>query len=533
MSLKRLLPVALIFVVSASCFAQTLLFSSGFEPNTTLSSINFGMDGAGHWLSFSGTDNSTGQSWTNPPFTANYWGARVETVSISGTPSATGYFVDEIDTTASDCHSGSQCLYLEIGDIPSGTCCAQQPGPGVASLTQTINEFYERFWMKYPSSYLTSVENANSYEADSITYWKTADDYRIEPDIFVTSGVDYFRGHLQSDTGGIGATCPYYDPTTLATEAPGGNCTNFTYANIDNDEYQVPAGSWFLVEFYFKRSVNPDGRIFLAIGCAGLTSSGCTSSGMHVIGDYTGITMGPYGQAIEDFGFMQQYNDGVYPEPKWLDDWQIWSTIPCAALPCGYATSGGGSPAATPPTSPTSYAGAIGAVGVPFSYQLTGTNSPTEFQAGSLPAGLSLNTSTGLISGTPTAAGITGPSQFNMLNGSGKGGQMLEFNITSSVQVPSIAYFWCNPCTTPATLKWVTMGAGTVSLSINNGVGTVSGPNGSVSVSPSSNTTYTLTAANSAGSTTTTAFGNAATATVTVGSGNSPSPPSSLTATVQ
>ena len=46
-----------------------------------------------------------------------------------------------------------------------------------------------------------------------------------------------------------------------------------------------------------------------------------------------------------------------------------------------------------------------GFVGVPFSYTITATNSPTSFNATSLPAGFSINTSTGVITATP---GVTG-----------------------------------------------------------------------------------------------------------------------------
>src|SRR5882724_8227275 len=50
---------------------------------------------------------------------------------------------------------------------------------------------------------------------------------------------------------------------------------------------------------------------------------------------------------------------------------------------------------------------ACGTIGIAFSYPITATNNPTSFTASPLPAGLSVNTSTGVISGTPTTAGTT------------------------------------------------------------------------------------------------------------------------------
>ena len=48
-----------------------------------------------------------------------------------------------------------------------------------------------------------------------------------------------------------------------------------------------------------------------------------------------------------------------------------------------------------------------GQPGTPFSYTITGTNSPTAFAAAGLPAGLALTATTGVISGTPTAAAVS------------------------------------------------------------------------------------------------------------------------------
>lgn len=78
---------------------------------------------------------------------------------------------------------------------------------------------------------------------------------------------------------------------------------------------------------------------------------------------------------------------------------------------------------------------ASGATGVAFSYTITATNSPTSFNATGLPAGLSINTSTGVISGTPAANGSSSVS-ISATNATATDTKSLTINI--SLTAPSI-----------------------------------------------------------------------------------------------
>jgi hypothetical protein len=74
---------------------------------------------------------------------------------------------------------------------------------------------------------------------------------------------------------------------------------------------------------------------------------------------------------------------------------------------------------------------------VPFTYQIVATGSPTSYGATGLPTGMSVNTSTGLISGTPT--GMTTPSTINVTlsatNTAGTGYGTLTLTVIASYQI--------------------------------------------------------------------------------------------------
>jgi hypothetical protein len=81
------------------------------------------------------------------------------------------------------------------------------------------------------------------------------------------------------------------------------------------------------------------------------------------------------------------------------------------------------------PPSITSALTASGTAGSPFSYTITASNNPTSFNATNLPTWASVNTTTGVISGTPTVAG-TSSVTLSATNAGGTGSATLALTIT-------------------------------------------------------------------------------------------------------
>ncbi|HTB52216.1 MAG TPA: putative Ig domain-containing protein, partial [Ferruginibacter sp.] len=86
----------------------------------------------------------------------------------------------------------------------------------------------------------------------------------------------------------------------------------------------------------------------------------------------------------------------------------------------------------------SSSATATGTTGSSFSYTITASNAPTSYAAPGLPAGLSINTSTGVISGTPTTAG-TSTVTVSATNATGTGTKAVTFTINPAVAAPVVS----------------------------------------------------------------------------------------------
>jgi len=80
---------------------------------------------------------------------------------------------------------------------------------------------------------------------------------------------------------------------------------------------------------------------------------------------------------------------------------------------------------------------AAGTVGTPFSYGITASGSPTSYSAMLLPAGLTINTVTGVITGSPLVAGTTAVL-LGATNSSGTGNATLTLTFAAAGTVPVI-----------------------------------------------------------------------------------------------
>ena len=109
----------------------------------------------------------------------------------------------------------------------------------------------------------------------------------------------------------------------------------------------------------------------------------------------------------------------------------------------GFTLNVGSSPPAAPVISST--LAFTGTVGVPFSYQITASNSPASFYAAGLPAGLYVDPAAGTISGIPTASG-TSSVTLTANNAGGPGTATLVIAIPSLPPVGQWRYqYWGSP----------------------------------------------------------------------------------------
>ena len=128
----------------------------------------------------------------------------------------------------------------------------------------------------------------------------------------------------------------------------------------------------------------------------------------------------------------------------------------------------------------TSGGTASGTVGTSFTYQITASNNPTSFGASNLPTGLSVNTQSGAITGTPTVAG-TNTAVIFASNVAGTGSNNLVIGIAPASGGGTVTYL-------SEDFASLTSGGNTASTGTNAPSGTVT--NGPTTNFPTSSTAY-------------------------------------------
>ncbi len=151
---------------------------------------------------------------------------------------------------------------------------------------------------------------------------------------------------------------------------------------------------------------------------------------------------------------MDYFNAGAASAQAYLSWYSPSQPEEIIPTTCLYPTS-----VATAPAAVTSPLTAVAFLGQPFSYNVTGANTPSSYSARGLPPGLTINSTNGLISGTPNVAGnfeIT----LTVSNAIGVGASVLQLQViaTSTAVTREV---WLNvpgtnvsdiPVSTPATL---------------------------------------------------------------------------------
>ena len=238
----------------------------------------------------------------------------------------------------------------------------------------------------------------------------------------IPSGVTSFTVTTSSTTSYLQIDAVEWRAGSIAT-------SNY-FESMDNVLNSESASSTTATVTTRGSTVNANDLITASIATCGATIPGVVGPG------YTGIIVNPPGTPGHITEAMAVSSTGTQTATT------TW-TGTMAANSCNFNTAGsndtwfgvivplvGASQALQVPAI-TSATTASGTTGVAFAYQITATNNPTSYGATGLPGGLSLNSSTGLISGTPTVA-ATSTVTLSATDSGGTGSTTLTLTINSA-----------------------------------------------------------------------------------------------------
>ncbi len=291
-----------------------------------------------------------------------------------------------------------------------------------------LDEYYIGY--SFPSPTWGPIMGA-AYDRDVVQWSKGEYDIanNHENDLAIISNATNGFGYVADEAGETIAAA-------AALNAPGGSVSIAgAIAAADVDCYRIDAGNGTISLSVTPAPNAPNLDVSAELLNAGgivLVASGSNQASLDA-SISKAVTAGTYYLRIRGSGWANPLTGG----------WSSYGSI-------GAYSVDGSVPNFVPVDPPvvTSGTTAGGFVGFPFSYSITATNSPTSFSVtGTLPPGISLNPSSGLISGTPSVVGVSIVT-VNATNSVGTGSQPLEITIQSSEDftlaeaVDALEYDW-------------------------------------------------------------------------------------------
>ncbi len=244
---------------------------------------------------------------------------------------------------------------------------------------------------------------------------------------------------ISNSTNGFGYVTDEAGETIAAAanlSAPGGSVSfSGVIAPADVDCYRIDSGNGTISLSFTPAPNSPNLDISAELLNAGgivLASSGSNQASLAA----------SLSKAVSQGTYFLRIRGSAWANPL-TGGWSTYGSV-------GEYSVSGSVPNFVPVDPPviTSGATAGGFVGFPFCYNISATNSPSSFSVtGTLPPGISLNSTSGLLSGTPSVEGVFNVT-IKATNSVGTGSQPLEITIQSAENftlgeaVDALGYDW-------------------------------------------------------------------------------------------